>query len=92
MASRTKSAVGATHLRRGSWGLLRRKALPMLSQRTQRKLRQVHPSPTFAGFGSETPIREERQPDRQRVRFIRTGNFPLRWKLRGRTARMATEA
>ena len=60
MASRTKSAVGATHLRHRSWGLLRRKALPMLSQRTARKLRQVHPSPTSAGFGSETPIRKER--------------------------------
>ncbi len=57
--------------------------LPTLSQRTHHKLRQVHPSPTFAGVGSETPIRKERQPDRQRIRFIRAGNFPLRRKLRG---------
>jgi hypothetical protein len=64
----------------------------MLSQRTHRKLRQVHPSPTFAGLGSETSIRRERQPDLQRVCFIRAGNFPLRRKLRGRTVRMPTEA
>jgi hypothetical protein len=66
-------------------------ALPMRSQRTA-KLRQVHPAPTFASLGSETSIRRERQPDLQRVRFIRAGNFPLRRKLRGRTARMPTEA